>query len=174
MNCVAPCTIGGSAGGVKAETAAAVPSATKDNNGNDKKNAKGNGSTSANTGTGAPAPGSEGAGQENRGFWQTVASGWEESVSSFKKPWTVERAVDGLEALPVGKVGARPMNLMGKLGQWINGCCCFPAGTPVATEFGMIPIEEIRVGQLVYARDLATGETKLKPVTQLMITKAKP
>ncbi|UXI67952.1 polymorphic toxin-type HINT domain-containing protein [Tahibacter amnicola] len=53
-------------------------------------------------------------------------------------------------------------------------CCCFPAGTPVWTETGPVPIEKIVVGQLVYARDPVTGETALKPVTQLINTKQKP
>lgn len=55
----------------------------------------------------------------------------------------------------------------------INACCCFPAGTPVETEFGPVPIEQIRVGQMVYARDPDTGETRLKAVTQVMITQPK-
>lgn len=131
---------------------------------------------SANTGATTPAPGTEGSeytltGGKRLGFWE---SAWIGTVSASRQPITTERVLEGIEALPVGKLGAGPMNLLGKIGQWINGCCCFPAGTPVATEFGMIRIEEIRVGQLVYARDPATGETKLKPVTQLMITKAKP
>lgn len=56
----------------------------------------------------------------------------------------------------------------------IDACCCFPAGTPIVTEFGTVPIEQVQVGQLVYSRDPETGETTLKPVTQLMTTRAKP
>jgi hypothetical protein len=55
-----------------------------------------------------------------------------------------------------------------------GGCCCFPAGTPVLTAGGMVPIEDIRVGDSVYARDPDTGHTALKPVTQLIHTEGKP
>ena len=46
--------------------------------------------------------------------------------------------------------------------------CCFVAGTLVDTETGLRPIEEIEVGDLVWARDEATGETALKAVTDLI------
>ncbi len=46
--------------------------------------------------------------------------------------------------------------------------CCFVAGTLVDTEDGLRPIEEIEVGDLVWARDEATGETALKAVTDLI------
>ncbi|NHZ42497.1 hemagglutinin repeat-containing protein [Massilia aquatica] len=56
----------------------------------------------------------------------------------------------------------------------VEACCCFPAGTPVVASSGTVAIEQIQVGQLVYARNPETGATELKPVTQLMVTKAKP
>ena len=46
--------------------------------------------------------------------------------------------------------------------------CCFVAGTLVETETGMRPIEEIEIGDKVWARDTDTGETSLKPVTDLI------
>ena len=46
--------------------------------------------------------------------------------------------------------------------------CCFVAGTLVMTETGLRPIETIEVGDKVLARDETTGETALKPVTQLI------
>jgi len=55
-----------------------------------------------------------------------------------------------------------------------NGCCCLPAGTPVLTAGGLVPIEDIQVGDLVQARDPDTGHTTLKPVTQLIHTEGKP
>lgn len=42
---------------------------------------------------------------------------------------------------------------------------CFPAGTPVATKEGLKNIEEIRMGDEVWAYDEITGEIGLKPVT---------
>ena len=41
---------------------------------------------------------------------------------------------------------------------------CFPAGTPVATKDGLRPIEEIEMGDWVYAYNEKTGETKLRQV----------
>jgi RHS repeat-associated protein len=46
--------------------------------------------------------------------------------------------------------------------------CCFAAGTLVATGKGLRPIEDIKVGDLVLARNDKTGETGLKPVTELV------
>jgi RHS repeat-associated protein len=46
--------------------------------------------------------------------------------------------------------------------------CCFAEGTLVATEDGPVPIEEIKVGDKVWARSEETGETALKPVVDLI------
>ena len=43
---------------------------------------------------------------------------------------------------------------------------CFVVGTLVATETGYVTIENIKVGDLVWAHDPETGETALKPVVQ--------
>ena len=44
---------------------------------------------------------------------------------------------------------------------------CFVAGTPIQTENGAVPIEEIVPGQLVWAENPDTGECTLKRVVQL-------
>ena len=44
---------------------------------------------------------------------------------------------------------------------------CFIAGTLVSTEDGQKPIENIQIGDLVWATDEKTGETALKEVVQL-------
>lgn len=49
-----------------------------------------------------------------------------------------------------------------------KGKCCFVAGTLVETEDGLRPIEEIEVGDLVWARDEETGEEAFKPVLGLI------
>ncbi|MDN3647279.1 polymorphic toxin-type HINT domain-containing protein [Pontixanthobacter aestiaquae] len=49
-----------------------------------------------------------------------------------------------------------------------SNTCCFVAGTLVETEAGLRPIEEIQVGDKVWARDENTGETALKDVTDLI------
>ena len=49
----------------------------------------------------------------------------------------------------------------------LNPGQCFVAGTLVLTEDGLIPIEEVEEGMLVWASDPGTGETALKPVVQL-------
>ncbi|WP_328611670.1 polymorphic toxin-type HINT domain-containing protein [Amycolatopsis sp. NBC_00345] len=46
-------------------------------------------------------------------------------------------------------------------------CNCFPAGTMVATASGEKPIEHIKVGDRVWARDLATGHSQLRGVVGL-------
>ncbi|HET9505135.1 MAG TPA: polymorphic toxin-type HINT domain-containing protein [Hymenobacter sp.] len=46
---------------------------------------------------------------------------------------------------------------------------CFPAGTPVAVEGGYKNIEELQVGDLVWAWHEETGDLALKPVRQTMV-----
>ena len=46
--------------------------------------------------------------------------------------------------------------------------CCFAAGTPVLTESGPMPIEQVKVGTKVQSRDEKTGRVELKPVTDLI------
>lgn len=41
---------------------------------------------------------------------------------------------------------------------------CFVAGTPVWTQAGMVPIEEIKIGDLVLSQDPHTGELNYRPV----------
>ena len=43
-------------------------------------------------------------------------------------------------------------------------CSCFVAGTLVSTEAGAVAIEDIEVGDYVWARDVDTGENELKEV----------
>ncbi len=47
---------------------------------------------------------------------------------------------------------------------------CFAAGTLVETGDGLRPIEEVEVGDLVWARDDETGEEGWKPITEVFIT----
>jgi hypothetical protein len=43
---------------------------------------------------------------------------------------------------------------------------CFPAGTLVWTELGLLAIEQVEPGDRVVAQDVATGELSLRPVTE--------
>jgi hypothetical protein len=47
---------------------------------------------------------------------------------------------------------------------------CFVAGTLVATLSGLVPIEDVQVGDLVWSRNETTGETQLREVVQLFET----
>ena len=67
----------------------------------------------------------------------------------------VSTAVGGV----VGGVGANAL----------PGHSCFVAGTQVQTEDGPKPIEEIQVGDLVWAWDEETGDTALKPVLETYV-----
>ena len=51
---------------------------------------------------------------------------------------------------------------------------CFAAGTPVATEAGLRPIESIAVGERVWARNEGTGEDALARVVQRFVTPDSP
>ena len=52
------------------------------------------------------------------------------------------------------------------VGQKLGMIQCFIAGTLVATKSGLVPIEDIQPGDLVWATDEETGETALKEVVQ--------
>ena len=47
---------------------------------------------------------------------------------------------------------------------------CFVAGTKVKTKFGLVNIEDIKVGDIVYALNLETNELELKPVLMTKIS----
>jgi len=53
------------------------------------------------------------------------------------------------------------------IGQKLGVIQCFIAGTLVATKSGLVPIEDIKPGDLVWATDEETGKTELKEVVQL-------
>ena len=50
---------------------------------------------------------------------------------------------------------------------------CFVAGTPVWTSTGMVPIEEVQIGDRVWSRSEETGELRLQPVVELFVTPEK-
>ncbi|MGH1348969.1 MAG: polymorphic toxin-type HINT domain-containing protein [Nannocystales bacterium] len=47
---------------------------------------------------------------------------------------------------------------------------CFAGGTLVHTEEGLIPIEDVKVGDLVWTRDEQTGRSSLRPVKRVFVT----
>ncbi|WP_418896113.1 Hint domain-containing protein [Terrisporobacter hibernicus] len=49
---------------------------------------------------------------------------------------------------------------------------CFVAGTLVSTEKGLVPIEDIKEGDLVWSQNPETSEIKLRKVEQLFINKS--
>ena len=70
------------------------------------------------------------------------------------------------DVLSVGLNNGIMAGCMKDVMQSIGLCNCFIAGTLVATETGYVTIENIKVGDLVWAHDPETGETALKPVVQ--------
>jgi hypothetical protein len=51
---------------------------------------------------------------------------------------------------------------------------CFVAGTPVTTVSGLVPIEQVRVGDLVLSQDAETGELAYKPVLRTTLRMPEP
>ena len=72
--------------------------------------------------------------------------------------------------------GAAEGYMMGAISGFIAGGLtspkCFIAGTAVAVSYGYIAIENISVGDWVWASDPDTGETELKKVVQTFINKS--
>ncbi len=71
------------------------------------------------------------------------------------------------ETLKVGITSGVMAGGMQFVGQKLGMIQCFIAGTLVATKNGLVPIEDIEPGDLVWATDEETGETALKEVVQL-------
>ena len=70
------------------------------------------------------------------------------------------------ETLKVGITSGVMAGGMQFVGQKLGMIQCFIAGTLVATKSGLVPIEDIQPGDLVWATDEETGETSLKEVVQ--------
>jgi RHS repeat-associated protein len=60
------------------------------------------------------------------------------------------------------------------LGSRLVGGKCFAAGTPVHTERGLVPIEQLAPGDHVVAMDLETGAIELRAITEVFATPAQP
>jgi hypothetical protein len=65
-------------------------------------------------------------------------------------------------------LGKKALNFIRK------GCGCFEAGTQVWTQRGLLPIEQVEQGDLVYAQDEATGELSLREVVRTFVRRAAP
>lgn len=51
---------------------------------------------------------------------------------------------------------------------------CLVAGTPIFTDRGFVNVEDVKVGDLVLAKDAATGELSFQPVLQTTIRESEP
>jgi hypothetical protein len=51
---------------------------------------------------------------------------------------------------------------------------CFAAGAPVCTAAGMVAIEKLRVGDMVLAQNIETGELAFKPITRTTVRPEEP
>jgi hypothetical protein len=73
-----------------------------------------------------------------------------------------DMAQNGLTAGNAAQLGMGVMSIA--LGTVFKNC--FPAGTPVSTERGQKPIEEVQAGDRVWAYSLPTGQWTLRPVME--------
>ena len=97
------------------------------------------------------------------GVRSLLKAGGKVAVSLAKKQ--MERLAAKSLALKEGLKNIRPF--LAKIPR-ICVTACFPAGTPVAVAGGYKHIEELQVGELVWAWHEETGDLALKPVLQTM------
>ena len=83
-----------------------------------------------------------------------------ENIAYGRNPSITDTLIVGVTS----GVMAGGMQFVGQKLGWIQ---CFIAGTLVATKSGLVPIEDIQPGDLVWATDEETGETALKEVVQI-------
>ncbi|MFC3789839.1 polymorphic toxin-type HINT domain-containing protein [Paenibacillus sp. GCM10012307] len=90
---------------------------------------------------------------------------------SKENPYSLEQFLAAgmifIEVTPQGKVGKLTNKGQDFLKNAIKACNCFTAGTKVLTDEGEKPIEEIKVGDKVLAKDDETGEMAYKEVEWL-------
>jgi RHS repeat-associated protein len=84
-----------------------------------------------------------------------------------------EVGIDKLARVVRSASAAEPVSLEARVCKGAS-CNCFSGDTPVLTPEGPRPIQDIQPGDLVAARDEATGEQAWKPVTQVFVTPDKP
>jgi len=105
----------------------------------------------------------------------------QQSAGGYLKEAAIGAAAGGATA-GLGSLGAKALRTLGSKaagalsgagGKGAGGrlakavCNCFPAGAKVATATGATPIQRIRVGDRVWARDLASGRSELRRVSGL-------
>jgi len=95
------------------------------------------------------------------------------AVKAVQYASKIGRAVTGAvktarAAVAESRVGRAAERILSK------GCNCFIAGTLVDTDHGPVPIEQIQVGDQVWARDLDTGTNELREVVGLFNNKPPP
>ena len=56
----------------------------------------------------------------------------------------------------------------------VRSVSCFPAGTPVATSAGPVPIEQLQIGDCVLSQNPDTGELAFKPVVATTLRPTSP
>jgi hypothetical protein len=66
-------------------------------------------------------------------------------------------------------IGVEYQFLQADNGRWYVPCCCLVAGTAVWTEAGLLPIEEVEVGDRVLSQDPQSGELAYKPVLKTTV-----
>ena len=85
--------------------------------------------------------------------------------TAIKSEGDIEESFYG--ALEGSSEGYKWGAIFGAISGGLNSQYCFTADTPVMTDAGMIPIELVTVGDLVYSFDEDTGVYAYQPVTQI-------
>ena len=111
-------------------------------------------------------PGKSMAGCVGRGAVDAVIAPVTDTVGCLSDPTTSGCAAAAMSVIP-GGAGHAASKFGGKYLKRLDGeCNYFAAGTTVETDKGRKPIEKVRAGDKIRAKDMVTGEQRLRRVAQ--------
>ncbi len=110
----------------------------------------------------------------------SIVSPYTEAIEQGRPAEAIGRGTVAIVSMLVGTKGLDKVAKLTRLSKFTKKlpkkrpCNCFAEGTLVQTSEGLRPIEDIKVGDLVLAKDETTGDLAYKPVLETYVTPDRP